>query len=682
MATVEEGGGEEKEGVEVEGEDHPEGEKEEKNKKQEDTQAATPEGSEDASKLGGELETIYSDKEPEEKEGDVLLLKQVPGLRDLDTTDMEAVTLENAWTFYFDEGPPKGIKMQEFEKKMKALGSFNTVQDFWRFWNHVVDFEQLPARCNLRLFKHAIRPLWEDAANVQGGKFVIPCPKELTLKLWSEVVLLMIGEQLESADDICGVVLSVRPKMNTINIWNQSHLLMEDADAITDQLHELLNLDIDLEITYQRHQGSIDFYKHFRPRRPNKKGSRRGKRAGDKESKGAGGRNRSSSTTSGAESLISQRSAPTQVSEQMWGPLNPNMEDDERPDSRLSLASTEEAMLGEVHWGDKGSGLRFGSWADSVDERDRRRRERLEKRRKEVEGANNKSVEEAKPEGCDNITFGSFGHEAEDAPLEPSAPLEKKLHITFGEVSVSLTPAEPFNTPSGAEDLPIGHDTDAVSTNVGVSDNTAIERDNNDATPPTPTIDTSNTNNTANINHDHDDSNETNTDLPPPPSTPPPPSYDAPTPHTTTETEGERVITPDTEEGDFTAVTGARSARIRTANDPTTTTAGVVETSNVFAAMTDEGAGNGQEEATWDDDIHIRAPHPPRKRSGPAVSSRGKAGKRTTTPKTIASQEEEWDLLQPTQPNNGILGQVLRPLPIVLAAAVIAGATWMASSSP
>ena len=77
------------------------------------------------------------------------------------------------------------------------------LQNFWRYWNNLVDVDKLPEGANFRLFKAGIRPLWEDPANLNGGKFVIFCTgKAMTRELWYEIILAMIGEQLEWSEDM------------------------------------------------------------------------------------------------------------------------------------------------------------------------------------------------------------------------------------------------------------------------------------------------------------------------------------------------------------------------------------------------------------------------------------------------------------------------------------------------
>ena len=65
----------------------------------------------------------------------------------------------------------RGMRHDDYESKVKQVGTFSTVQDFWRYWNNFVDPAQFPRNSNLRLFKSSIKPMWEDDMNRAGGRW-------------------------------------------------------------------------------------------------------------------------------------------------------------------------------------------------------------------------------------------------------------------------------------------------------------------------------------------------------------------------------------------------------------------------------------------------------------------------------------------------------------------------------
>lgn len=123
--------------------------------------------------------------------------------------------------------------------------------------------------------------MWEDKANIDGGKWVcfmvrwsfflkfgevVQCSsKEQTNILMIKVVLAIIGEQLDYGEDICGVVLSVRPKGDTINIWNRCG---NDAGIISTTTAQLMQIVSDAPVKYQAHREAITYNKSFHAKSP------------------------------------------------------------------------------------------------------------------------------------------------------------------------------------------------------------------------------------------------------------------------------------------------------------------------------------------------------------------------------------------------------------------------------
>lgn len=48
-------------------------------------------------------------------------------------------SVRDSWTFSFDEGAARGAKQTDYEGSLRSLGSFDTVQGFWRYWNALSD---------------------------------------------------------------------------------------------------------------------------------------------------------------------------------------------------------------------------------------------------------------------------------------------------------------------------------------------------------------------------------------------------------------------------------------------------------------------------------------------------------------------------------------------------------------
>ncbi|WAQ96153.1 IF4E-like protein [Mya arenaria] len=69
-----------------------------------------------------------------------------------------------------------------------------------------------------------IQPMWEDANNKNGGRWLVNLNKnqrqtELD-NFWLETLLCLIGEAFEDlSDDICGATINIRGKGDKLGLW-------------------------------------------------------------------------------------------------------------------------------------------------------------------------------------------------------------------------------------------------------------------------------------------------------------------------------------------------------------------------------------------------------------------------------------------------------------------------------
>lgn len=116
------------------------------------------------------------------------------------------------------------------------------VEQFWRFYSHLVRPGDLSGHSDFHLFKEGIKPMWEvkskhhlstavcltpvapltclshpgcssrrqDESNRSGGKWIIRLRKGLASRFWENIILAMLGEQFMVGEEICGAVVSIR----------------------------------------------------------------------------------------------------------------------------------------------------------------------------------------------------------------------------------------------------------------------------------------------------------------------------------------------------------------------------------------------------------------------------------------------------------------------------------------
>ncbi|CAE6457682.1 unnamed protein product [Rhizoctonia solani] len=168
--------------------------------------------------------------------------------------------LRHKWTFYFDSKPPpprpagespvpytpSNTETGEYEAGLKIVGKFRTVEDFCRLFNWLKPPSKLERSSNYHMFKEDIKPMWEDPANANGGKWVVTMRNNPALldRCWSWLAMGLVGQELDDREDmICGAVVSLRSRIDRIQLWIRQKDDVERVNAIGKKLVKLLDLD-------------------------------------------------------------------------------------------------------------------------------------------------------------------------------------------------------------------------------------------------------------------------------------------------------------------------------------------------------------------------------------------------------------------------------------------------------
>ncbi|KAG2039294.1 translation initiation factor eIF 4e-like domain-containing protein [Suillus americanus] len=183
--------------------------------------------------------------------------------------------LQFPWTIYHDsksKAPlvhPKGAveeggtpflsappETEDYEAGLTVIGEFNTVESFCRYFNWLKPPSKLDRNSNYHIFKSGIKPMWEDPANSSGGKWVLTMKNNSALldRCWTWLAMALVGEELEEGDEICGAVVSLRSKVDRIQVWTRSKDDVERLNGIGRKLIKLLDVseadNIGLEFQY------------------------------------------------------------------------------------------------------------------------------------------------------------------------------------------------------------------------------------------------------------------------------------------------------------------------------------------------------------------------------------------------------------------------------------------------
>uniref|UniRef100_A0A0D9VS76 Eukaryotic translation initiation factor NCBP n=1 Tax=Leersia perrieri TaxID=77586 RepID=A0A0D9VS76_9ORYZ len=150
-----------------------------------------------------------------------------------------------------------GARSQSYEDNIKKIVDFSTVESFWVCYCHLTRPSSLPSPTDLHLFKDGVRPLWEDPANRNGGKWIIRFKKAVSGRFWEDLVLVLVGDQLDYSDDVCGVVLSVRFNEDILSVWNRNASDHQAVMALRDSIKRHLKLPHSYLMEYKPHDASL-----------------------------------------------------------------------------------------------------------------------------------------------------------------------------------------------------------------------------------------------------------------------------------------------------------------------------------------------------------------------------------------------------------------------------------------
>ncbi|KAK4478228.1 hypothetical protein RD792_017514 [Penstemon davidsonii] len=130
--------------------------------------------------------------------------------------------LERMWTFWYDnQSKPK--QGAAWGSSLRKGYTFETVEEFWCLYDQIIQPSKLPGNADFHLFRAGVEPKWEDPECAVGGKWTANSKGKTNLdKMWLESLMALIGEQFDEADEICGVVASVRQRQDKISLWTKT----------------------------------------------------------------------------------------------------------------------------------------------------------------------------------------------------------------------------------------------------------------------------------------------------------------------------------------------------------------------------------------------------------------------------------------------------------------------------
>jgi hypothetical protein len=139
--------------------------------------------------------------------------------------------LNNTWIVWIH----KIYDTNWLKESYKQLYSFNTIEEFWKFYKAIPDYST-----NMYfLMREGVFPLWEDAKNRNGGTWSYIIEKDDINSHWIQMSAKMIGEIITNTNkhknDINGISLSPRTNVAIIKIWNKTKSLEKSISLNLDE---------------------------------------------------------------------------------------------------------------------------------------------------------------------------------------------------------------------------------------------------------------------------------------------------------------------------------------------------------------------------------------------------------------------------------------------------------------
>lgn len=182
---------------------------------------------------------------------------------------MDQLPLNSEWTFWYDKFVPN-LPATDYESNLKEISSVKTVQKFWSIYNNIDGPDKLGFRSNFHFMKKGIKPIWEDPMNEYGGSYNFKISKKQTVTVWRDIMVLLIGENVEDwiKNTVYGVSVSSRQHVDNYQIWTGSSNKNIQDSIVRSKLEELL-YPADIQSFYfKMHKTHADFQKTSTPTTP------------------------------------------------------------------------------------------------------------------------------------------------------------------------------------------------------------------------------------------------------------------------------------------------------------------------------------------------------------------------------------------------------------------------------
>ena len=157
----------------------------------------------------------------------------------------------------------------DYRAGLHKIGTFDTVENFWKLYVFLQRPSALENNVNLYLFRDGptIAPMWECFPN--GGSWILKVKKRtdggpsVLGKMWQDLVIATIGEMFEEPD-ILGISVNIRWKEDLISVWHKDNRNENIRFGIGEKVKSILDLEASTVLEYKDFASSMRDMSSFR----------------------------------------------------------------------------------------------------------------------------------------------------------------------------------------------------------------------------------------------------------------------------------------------------------------------------------------------------------------------------------------------------------------------------------
>ena len=173
--------------------------------------------------------------------------------------------LKTSWTFWYSVGN----KNLSWEQNQVKISTVSTIEQFWLLTSQLKHPSNIPTGHTYSVFRAGMAPDWEHVANVEGGRWMVSCPKvEREDRLdtrWLEVLFMMVGEHMtEFSGLVNGAEACVRKQGDRLEVWVKDASMMRGVVEVGRRVKSKLGLDSSKKIKFSLHREDQEGVKGLR----------------------------------------------------------------------------------------------------------------------------------------------------------------------------------------------------------------------------------------------------------------------------------------------------------------------------------------------------------------------------------------------------------------------------------